>query len=179
MTEPLGANDFPLHLGAVNAMSEDEFVAAFGDVAEHAPWVAAAAADARPFRTRSAMIAAFRDAVAHADHRRQKALLLAHPDLAGRATIAGDLTDDSKREQSGVGLDRLTREEYERFTHLNQLYRARHGIPFIFAVRGANKHDILAGFAARVDNPPEAEFETALGQVARIIRFRIEDRVAP
>ena len=179
MTGAEGADDFPLHLDAVNAMSEDEFVAAFGDIAEHSPWVAANAAEARPFRTRTAMIAAFREAVAGADHKRQKALLLAHPDLAGRAAIAGELTDDSKREQGGAGLDRLTREEFERFTHLNHLYRTRHGIPFIFAVRGASKHDILAGFAARIDNPPEIEFDTALGQVARIIRFRLEDRVAP
>src|SRR5215469_13586932 len=157
MSDAPGATDFPLHLDAVNAMSEDEFVAAFGDVAEHAPWVAADAADARPFRTRSAMIAAFRESVARADHKRQKALLLAHPDLAGRAAIAGDLTDASKREQSGAGLDRLTRDEFERFTHLNERYRARHGIPFIFAVRGASKHDILAGFAARIDNAPEVE----------------------
>jgi 2-oxo-4-hydroxy-4-carboxy-5-ureidoimidazoline decarboxylase len=179
MSDAPGATDFPLHLDVVNAMSEDEFVAAFGDIAEHAPWVAAAAADARPFRTRSAMVAAFREAVARADHKRQKALLLAHPDLAGRAAIAGDLTDASMREQSGAGLDRLTRDEFERFTHLNELYRARHGIPFIFAVRGASKHDILAGFAARIDNAAEVEFETALGQVARIIRFRLEDRVVP
>ena len=179
MSDAQGAEDFPLHLDAVNAMSEDDFVAAFGDIAEHAPWVAAIAAEARPFRTRSAMIAAFRAAVAGADHKRQKALLLAHPDLAGRAAIAGDLTEDSKREQSGAGLDRLTRAEFERFTRLNQLYRTRHGIPFIFAVRGATKHDIVAGFAARIDNSPEVEFETALGQVVRIIRFRLEDRVAP
>jgi len=125
------------------------------------------------------MIAAFREAVAGADHRRQRALLLAHPDLAGRAAIAGELTDDSKREQSRAGLDRMTREEFERFTHLNHLYRTRHGIPFIFAVRGASKHEILAGFAARIDNSLETEFDTALGQVARIIRFRLEDRVAP
>jgi 2-oxo-4-hydroxy-4-carboxy-5-ureidoimidazoline decarboxylase len=179
MTGAGSAEDYPLHLDAVNAMSEDEFVAAFGDIAEHSPWVAADAAEARPFRTRAAMIAAFRDVVARADHKRQKALLLAHPDLAGRAAISGALTDDSKREQSGAGLDRLTRDEFERFMHLNQLYRSRHGIPFIFAVRGATKHDILAGFAARIDNSPEVEFEMALGQVARIIRFRVEERVAP
>jgi 2-oxo-4-hydroxy-4-carboxy-5-ureidoimidazoline decarboxylase len=179
MSASPGEQDFPLHLDAVNAMSEDEFVAAFGDVAEHAPWVAANAAEARPFHTRSAMIAAFREAVANADHKRQKALLLAHPDLAGRAAIAGELSEDSKREQSGAGLDHLTREEFARFTHLNELYRTRHGIPFILAVRGAGKHDILSGFAARIDNSVEVEFETALGQVARIIRFRLEDRVAP
>ncbi len=179
MTATPAEPDFPLHLDAVNAMSEDEFVAAFGDVAEHAPWVAATAAEARPFRTRSAMIAAFREVVANADHKRQKALLLAHPDLAGRAAIAGELTQESRREQTGAGLDHLTPDEFARFTHLNELYRARHGIPFIFAVRGAGKREILAGFAARIDNPAEVEFATALGQVARIIRFRLEDRVAP
>src|SRR5260221_3039086 len=99
-----GEQDFPLHLDAVNAMSEDEFVAAFGDIAEHSPWVAATAAEGRPFRTRSAMIAAFRDAIAGADRKRQKALLLSHPDLAGRAAIAGDVTADSKRRRNGTGL---------------------------------------------------------------------------
>ena len=88
MTGAGRADDYLLHLDAVNAMSEDEFVAAFGDIAEHSPWVAANAAEARPFRTRTAMIAAFRAAVAGADHKRQKSLLLAHPDLAGRAAIA-------------------------------------------------------------------------------------------
>ena len=152
MTGAERADDYPLHLDAVNAMSEDEFVAAFGDIAEHSPWVAASAAEARPFRTRTAMIAAFREAVAGADHRRQRALLLAHPDLAGRAAIPGEPTDDSNREQSRAGLDRMTRlKEFERFTHLNHLYRTRHGIPFIFAVRGASKHEILAGFVARID----------------------------
>jgi 2-oxo-4-hydroxy-4-carboxy-5-ureidoimidazoline decarboxylase len=153
------AND-PIPLDTVNELSEDEFVETFGDVAEHSPWVAASAADARPFRTRAAMIAAFQAAIRHADHARQRALLLAHPDLAGRAAIAADLTSDS-----------------ERFTALNDAYRQRHGIPFIFAVRGATKHDILAAFASRIDNPPTAEFETALAQVERIVAFRLEDRV--
>jgi 2-oxo-4-hydroxy-4-carboxy-5-ureidoimidazoline decarboxylase len=170
--------DAPIPLDAVNAMGEDEFVATFGDVAEHSPWVAAEAADARPFADRVAMIDAFQAAVKHADRARQRALLLAHPDLAGRAAIAGDLTADSKREQAGAGLDRLTPEEFARFTEMNTAYRERYGIPFIFAVRGATKGRILAGFESRLGNPPEAEFETALEQVCRIVRFRLEDRVA-
>ena len=125
------------------------------------------------------MIAAFEATVRDADHARQRALLLAHPDLAGRAAIAGELARDSRREQSGAGLDQLTPAEFERFTALNTAYRERHGIPFIFAVRGATKHDILAAFEVRIDNPPHVEFTTALEQVARIIRFRLEDRVAP
>jgi 2-oxo-4-hydroxy-4-carboxy-5-ureidoimidazoline decarboxylase len=169
--------DFPISLNDVNRMAEDEFVATFGDVAEHSPWVAAEAADRRPYPSPAAMIAAFVEAIAHADHTRQRALLLAHPDLAGRAAVAGDLTRDSKNEQKGAGLDTLTPDEFRRFTEQNTTYRERHGIPFIFAVRGATKHDIMKGYAARIDNPPEVEFGTALEQVGRIVRFRLEDRV--
>jgi 2-oxo-4-hydroxy-4-carboxy-5-ureidoimidazoline decarboxylase len=167
----------PISLDAVNRMTPEAFVAAFGDVAEHSPWVAAGAAALRPFRSRDAMIAAFADTVASAPESRQRALLEAHPDLAGRAAIAGALTRDSKNEQAGAGLDALTPDEFARFTDLNRTYRERNGIPFIFAVKGATKHDILRGFEARIGNSPDTEFQTALGQVARIIRFRLEDRV--
>jgi 2-oxo-4-hydroxy-4-carboxy-5-ureidoimidazoline decarboxylase len=167
----------PISLDAVNRMTPEAFVAAFGDIAEHSPWVAEAAAARRPFRSRDNMIAAFADAVTDAPQSRQRALLEAHPDLAGRAAIAGTLTRDSKNEQAGAGLDTLTPDEFARFTDLNRTYRERNHIPFIFAVKGATKHDILRGFEARIGNSPDAEFQTALGQVARIIRFRLEDRV--
>lgn len=171
--------DFPLSLHDINEMDEDEFVDAFGDVAEHSPWVAAEAADRRPFHSRAAMIGAFTNAVQRADRARQHALLLAHPDLAGRAAIAGDLAHESRKEQAGAGLDKLTPDEFRRFTEMNAAYRDRHGIPFIFAVRGATKHDILRGYESRLGNDPAVEFKTALGQVERIISFRLEDRVAP
>ncbi len=167
--------DAPISLDAVNAMDAATFVAAFGDVAEHAPWVAEEAATCRPFATREAMIDAFARAVADADPERQKALLLAHPDLAGKAALA----PASAREQAGAGLDRLTPAEFARFTELNTAYRERHGIPFIFAVRGASKADILAAFEERLDNRPDAEFSRAIGEVERIIQYRIEDRVGP
>jgi OHCU decarboxylase len=169
--------DFPIPLHDVNRMDEDAFVETFGDVAEHAPWVAAEAAKLRPFLSPDAMTAAFIDAVERADEKRQRALLLAHPDLAGKAAIAGDLTKESRNEQAGAGLDKLTPEEFDRFTKMNAAYRDRHGIPFIVAVRGATKHDIFRGFQGRLGNPPDVEFKAALGEVARIIRFRIEDRV--
>ena len=171
--------DFPVSLSDVNEMDEDEFVDAFGDVAEHSPWVAAVAADHRPFHSRAAMIGAFTHAVQHADHARQRTLLLTHPDLAGRAAIAGELAHESKKEQAGAGLDKLTADEFRRFTEMNAAYRDRHGIPFIFAVRGATKHDILKGYESHLGNDPEAEFRNALGQVERIISFRLEDRVTP
>ena len=167
----------PPSLAEINALPVAAFVVLFGDVAEHSPWVAERAAAARPFADREAMIAAFEAAVDAAGPAAQRALLDAHPDLAGRAAIAGDLAPDSRREQAGAGLDQLTAEEHARFLALNDRYRARFGHPFILAVKGATKHDILAAFAARIDAAPATEFATALAQVKRIFRFRIEDRV--
>lgn len=148
--------------------------AGFADIAEHSPWVAQHAFRDAPFDTREDMIAAFTMAVHHADPDDQLALLRAHPDLATRAK----LTDDSTREQKGAGLDTLTAEEFARFTALNDAYKAKNQFPFIFAVKGATKHQILAGFEARIHHSTEVEFATALEQVCRIIRFRLEDRVS-
>lgn len=171
--------EIPLSLAEVNACEASAFMDAFGDVAEHSPWVAEAAALSRPFATREAMIEAFAAAILSADARLQRMLILAHPDLAGRAAVAGDLTDDSAREQAGAGLNALTPEEFTTFTRANGAYRERFGFPFIVAVRNASKHDILAAFERRLPNTPDAEFAEALAQISRIVRFRLEDRVAP
>jgi 2-oxo-4-hydroxy-4-carboxy-5-ureidoimidazoline decarboxylase len=176
---PPGDDRAPLSIDAVNVLSPEAFLARFGDVAEHSPWVAEAAAAKRPFADRAAMIGAFSAAVDAADEAARLALLNAHPDLAGRAAIAGAIAADSRREQAGAGLDRLTAEEHARFLAFNDRYKARFGHPFILAVKGATKHDVLAAFAARIDNPPEVERATAIEQVKRIFRFRLEDRVRP
>lgn len=168
---------FPISLDAVNRLSDAAFTAAFGDVAEHSPWVAEAAARARPFESRAAVVAAFEAAMRAASREDQLALIRAHPDLAGRAALAGAVAEDSRREQAGAGLDSLTADEFARFTRLNDTYRARFGFPFILAVKGATKSMILDAFETRVGNDPEAEFATALVQIARIFRFRIEERV--
>ena len=162
-------------LAAVNAMPAGEFVEAFGDVAEHSPWGAEKAGEQRPFASRQAMIEAFISVIRAAPQDAQLGLLRAHPDLATRAR----LTADSTREQAGAGLDTLTPEEFVRFTDLNTRYKSRFGFPFIFAVRGATKHQILESFERRVNSGAEDEFATALHQVCRIFRFRIEDRVMP
>ena len=146
---------------------------AFADIAEHSPWVAEHAFRDAPFDTREEMIAAFTMAVHHADPDDQRALLCAHPDLATRAK----LTADSTHEQKGAGLDTLTPQEFARFTELNTAYKSKNRFPFIFAVKGATKHQILAGFEARIANDSETEFATAIEQVCRIIRFRLEERV--
>jgi 2-oxo-4-hydroxy-4-carboxy-5-ureidoimidazoline decarboxylase len=164
-------------IGPINRLSLDDFIATFADIAEHSPWVAARAAEQRPFANRAAMIDAFQQAVRGADEAEQLALLRAHPDLAGRAARAGQLTSDSAREQKGVGLDTLSDDEFARFHTLNEAYKSRFGIPFIFAVKGATKHDILAAFEARLGATQQEEVMMALMQVLRIIRFRLTDRV--
>jgi 2-oxo-4-hydroxy-4-carboxy-5-ureidoimidazoline decarboxylase len=171
--------DFPITLEAVNAMAVPDLIAAFGDVAEHSPWVATRAAAQRPFASRRAMIEAFADEVREAGPADKLALLRAHPDLAGRAAVAGEMAADSRREQAGAGLDTLTPEEFGRFTELNESYTAKFGFPFILAVRGADKQTILAAFAERIERDPQAELAMAVSEVARIIGFRIEDRVQP
>jgi 2-oxo-4-hydroxy-4-carboxy-5-ureidoimidazoline decarboxylase len=162
-------------LSSVNAMDARAFVEAFGDVAEHSPWVAEAAAKARPYASRDAMIAAFELATRKATREAQLALIRAHPDLANKAK----LTPDSTREQAGAGLANLSAEEFARFTALNEAYKQRFGFPFIFAVKGATKTQILASFEERVGRGKAEEFEMSISQVCRIFRFRIEDRVSP
>jgi 2-oxo-4-hydroxy-4-carboxy-5-ureidoimidazoline decarboxylase len=163
---------------ALNELSAEAFVELFGDIAEHSPWVASEAAAARPFADRAAAIRAFQHAILKAGEELQLDLLRAHPDLAGRAAIAGELTEDSSQEQAGAGLDRLTPEEFARFNVMNDAYRTRFGIPFIFAVKGAGKTQILESFAARVGGTREEEMLTAIAQVLRIVRFRLEARLA-
>lgn len=163
-----------MSLDQVNAMSHADFMAAFGDVAEHSPWVAEAAAAERPFADRREMVAAFAAALQSAADGAKLAVLRAHPDLAGKV----ELTEDSTREQASAGLNSLSLEEFERFKALNDAYKAKFEFPFIFAVKGADKHQILEAFEERLDNSADHEFRTACAQVCRIFRFRIEDRVS-
>ena len=130
-----------LSIGALNRMAVSDFTASFGDVAEHSPWVAERAAGARPFADREGVVDAFAAALRGAARDEQLAVLRAHPDLAGRAAVIGALTESSRREQAGAGLDRLTPEEFERFTALNAAYKERFGIPFIFRGQGRDRGD--------------------------------------
>lgn len=164
-------------LQEINAMSVDEFVRGFGDIAEHSPWVSELAWRSRPFASVDAVVDAFRAAVVDADYDTHLALIRAHPDLAGRAALAGELAVDSNREQAGAGLDTLTNIEFQRFTSLNERYKSRFGFPFILAVKGADKFQILDAFEARIANGEKDEFDTALKQVLKIISFRLRDRI--
>jgi 2-oxo-4-hydroxy-4-carboxy-5-ureidoimidazoline decarboxylase len=166
-----------LDVETLNRMDAPAFAGALAHVFEHAPWVAERAAGRRPFRDREALHRAMTEVVRAAGQSEQEALICGHPELAGKAAIARDLTPDSSREQSGAGLDRLTRAEYERFHVLNTAYRKKFGFPFIMAVKGRNKDEILAAFGQRLENDRAIEFATALDQIGRIATFRLADLV--
>lgn len=168
-----------LELSQLNRADRAGFVALIGDIFEHSPWVAETAHRAGPFASLEALNQALADAVYGAEEDRKLALLRAHPDLAGKAARAGDLTDASKGEQAGAGLDTLSEEEYERFEKLNAAYRQSFGFPFIIAVKNHTKHGILDAFEQRLKNPRAVEIETALGQVCEIARLRLEALVEP
>lgn len=160
------------------AMDRQGFVAAFGHVFEHSPWIAEAAFDAglptdadTAEGLHRALVAVLRPAPAEP----KLALIEAHPDLAGRLARAGRLTADSTKEQASAGLDQLTDAERERFTALNEAYKARFGFPFIMAVKGRSKAEILAAFERRLSHDREAELATALAEIERIALLRLKD----
>lgn len=169
----------PLTLHEINNLPQDRFVVALGFLFEHSPWIAAAAWHARPFGSIDDLHAALCNAMYGAPMEQQIALIRAHPDLAGKAAIAGTLTPSSTREQASAGLDRLSPEEYATFTRLNQAYRDRFNFPFVICVREHTKDSILANFEARLRHDRNQEIETALGEIAKIAGLRLHDAVGP
>jgi OHCU decarboxylase len=154
------------------------FVERFGGVYEHSPWVAAAAYDAGltgGADTAEGLAKALAAAAAKGTADDKRALIGAHPDLAGKLALAKTLTPESTSEQSSAGLDRLAPEELRQFAALNDAYRARFGFPFIMAVKGKSKADILAGFQRRLANDADAETRTALAEIDRIAALRLKD----
>ena len=159
-------------------MARADFVARFGGVFEHSPWIAERAwelelgpAHDTPAGLHNALARMFRSAT----EEERLGVLTAHPDLAGKLAAAKRLTAESTAEQASAGLDALTDAERARFTELNTAYVARHGFPFIIAVRDNTKASILAAFETRLNNDRATEFETACAQVERIARIRLED----
>ncbi|HEV7384053.1 MAG TPA: 2-oxo-4-hydroxy-4-carboxy-5-ureidoimidazoline decarboxylase, partial [Phenylobacterium sp.] len=158
----------------VSDLSHAEFLARFGPVYEASPWVAEGvwpAAEAGRLDDPAALAQALRAEVDAAPREMQLALIRAHPELAGRAGMA----EASVKEQSGAGLDQCTPEEYAAFQRLNGAYNARFGFPFIVAVKGLTRADILQAFEARLANDPETEFATAIAQIHRIAGFRLAE----
>ncbi|MGO4524216.1 allantoinase PuuE [Microvirga sp. 2MCAF35] len=160
-------------------MSRMLFVDVFGDIFEHSPWIAErtyVAGLTTGQDTAEGLHAAMVQALSEGTREQKLALVNAHPDLAGRLKLA-DLTADSRNEQSSAGLDSLTEEERNRFLKLNDAYRQKFGFPFIMAVKGRSKGEILAAFEERLDHEQDIEFETAMGQIELIALLRLKDRL--
>ena len=166
-----------ISLANLNAADKAAFVAALGDIYEHAPWVAEAVHGQRPFASLNALHEAMTAAVRSASVEERVALLKGHPDLAGKAARAGTMTTESKAEQASAGLDRLTDGEYAAFHRHNDAYRKKFGIPFIVCVRRHNKDSILRQFERRLQNGVAAETKAALTEVFRIGALRLDQRV--
>lgn len=162
-------------------LTREQFVSRFGGVYEHSPWITQAVWDAglTPAHNSCAGLAsAMADVLAGASEAQKLALIRAHPDLAGKAALAGALTQASTSEQAGAGLDQCSARELARFHKLNNAYKERFGFPFIFAVRGVGRDAILAAFETRIANDRETELATALEQINRIAQFRLQDLAA-
>ena len=155
-----------------------EFVATFGGVYEHSPWIAEQAWEqglGTSHNNLEGLAELMSNIVNTAAKEQQLDLILAHPDLAGKAAQAGELTVESSNEQSGAGINLCSAKEFKQFQDFNQAYRAKFNFPFIMAVKGANRHKILYAFEQRLPNDYESEFKQALQQIHKISRFRLEE----
>lgn len=156
-------------------MDTDDFISRYAGIYEHSPWVAERVA---PYITddddTDRLAAMMADCVDNAAPNRQLALIRAHPDLAGKAQLAGDLTEESTIEQASAGIDRCSPAELERFRSLNAAYRQKFGFPFVMAVRDSSRKEILDAFEKRLHNEYDLEFETALVEIHKIARLRLD-----
>ena len=163
-----------MNLETINQSSEIEFVETLGSIFEHSPWVAEAVYRELPFASTESLHSAMVAAMRSASEASQLALLRAHPELAGKEANKGTLTAESTREQAGAGLDQCSADELRQIQQLNREYRERFEFPFIIAVTGLNKHQVIAAMQHRIGNAPNTEFDAALAQVEKIAKIRID-----
>jgi urate oxidase len=166
-----------VNLNQINRLSAEAFLEHFARVLEHSPRYAERAALHRPFLSFEALHQAFLQAIQYDTPEAQLELIRAHPDLAGKAAIAGELTAESTSEQASAGLDRLTPEEFTEFTRVNLAYRAKFEMPYIVCVREHSKASILAGAVERLEHDLPSERAKALEEIGKIARLRLRDLV--
>lgn len=159
------------------AMTEDAFVDYFAGVYEHSPWIPKTAWQQglkERHNTPAGLSEIMMGVVANAEHQSILKLINAHPDLAGKAAIDDELTEASSSEQSGAGIDQCTAAEFELFQALNNAYKEKFKFPFIMAVKGSNRHQILEAFKIRMKNDETTEFQQAVTEINKIAKFRLE-----
>lgn len=160
-------------IAELNQMSQDEFVVVLGAIFEETPVVAHQAWEKRPFADTADLHQQMVNAVQAMSKEEQLALIQAHPELGSKVRMA----EASMQEQSGIGLDRLTSAEYERFQVLNSMYKKRFSFPFIVAVRNHTKDSILAAFESRLKNTVDQEISQAITEIFQIAQFRLSTMV--
>lgn len=161
---------------APSGMSETDFVARYGSIYEHSAWVARNAWQqglTHEHDTATGLATLLAAQVDNADDATRLELIRLHPDLGGRAATAGELTADSAKEQAGAGLDACTPEQFERLQQLNNAYTDKFGFPFVVAVKGLQREDILAAMAERLDNDAVTEQARAIKEIHKIARLRL------
>jgi 2-oxo-4-hydroxy-4-carboxy-5-ureidoimidazoline decarboxylase len=156
-------------------MTRDEFVKRYGGVYEHSNWVAEQSYDQAIASDNVDMLAnIFASCVESASREQKLALIRAHPDLAGKAATAGELTEESGEEQASAGIDQCSAEEFTRFQSSNDRYKEKFAFPFVMAVRGSNRQQILTAFEERLNNDTDTEFARAITEIHKIARLRLQ-----
>jgi OHCU decarboxylase len=164
-----------MKLSQLNIMDRGGFVAVCGPMFEHSPWIAERAWNARPFSSLTHLHETMCGIVADATSDEQLTLIRAHPDLVGRLAREGKLTQQSTAEQSAAGLDALQPDEIAAFERYNQAYRDKFGFPFVICARENKKTAILAAFPIRLQHARETEIATALSEIYKIAKLRLND----
>jgi|TARA_B110000438_G_C15460803_1_gene498797 2-oxo-4-hydroxy-4-carboxy-5-ureidoimidazoline decarboxylase len=158
----------------IEKLSETEFAEVFSNIFENASWIAQILYRKKPFENfqdlSKKMISIFEDS----DEKSKLEIIQSHPDLANKTKI-GTLTTESNEEQKGAGLDQCTEIEYLEFKNLNSKYKNKFGFPFILAVRGKNKFEILTNFKKRILSSKNNEFNEAIKQVKQIANLRLDE----
>jgi len=161
-------------------LRSEDFIERYGAIYEHSAWVAEETFyDDIDITDMGTLAGLFAECVDNAARDRRLALIRSHPDLAGNAAVAGELTGESTEEQSSAGIDQCTPEEFALFQKLNDRYKRHFKFPFVMAVRNSNRQEILSAFEARLQNSPEEEFERAIEEIHKIARLRLEAMEIP
>ena len=161
-------------LSNLNQFSREAFIDLLGGIYEHSPWVAEQAFSQLPFESLNAMHQAMVTIVQSSGIDKRLALIRNHPELAGKEATEGTLTADSKKEQSRAGLNQCSAEELEQIRELNKSYLQKFGFPFVIAVSGLNKHQIIAAMQQRLENDEASEFATSLNEIDKIAKIRLD-----
>jgi len=162
-----------ISLHSLNQFDRDQFVETLGGIFEHSPWVADMAYQDRPFNSSTQLHQAMVDAVNKSPKFQRMALICNHPELAGKEAAEGTLTNDSRQEQSRAGLDQCSAEELAQLQSLNLAYRKKFDFPFVIAVTGLDKTQIITAIESRLENSASLELDTSIAEIGKIGVIRL------